>query len=166
MKIIFSHGQESGPWGTKIQRLAKISAERGIEVESVDYTDTMDPDVRVERLVELLTSEGPDVLLAGSSMGGYVSLVASNKAPVRALFLMAPALYISGYKCQTYPSKASFVDIVHGWNDDVIPAENSIRFAGEYNHSLHLIPGNHALSDSLQEVDRLFSDYLDRALMG
>ena len=50
MKVYFSHGKESGPWGTKIKRLAVIAEERGCAVESVDYTDTMDPDLRVERL--------------------------------------------------------------------------------------------------------------------
>ena len=39
---------ESGPWGTKIQRLARIAEQRDLKVESVDYTVTMDPDLRVE----------------------------------------------------------------------------------------------------------------------
>ena len=164
MKIIFSHGMESGPWGTKINRLAKIAAGRQLEIESVDYTDTMDPDIRVERLQNLLHSETNDCLLAGSSMGGYVSLVASENPLVQGLFLMAPALYISGYSCQAHSTKAAVVDIVHGWNDDVIPVENAIRFARESGHSLHLVNGNHALSDVLEDVDRIFSLFLDHVL--
>ena len=164
MKIIFSHGMESGPWGTKIKRLAKIAANRQLEIESVDYTDSMDPDIRVERLSNLLDGEDKDCLLAGSSMGGYVSLVASGSHSIRGLFLMAPALYIPGYGFQAYSTKASVVDIVHGWNDDVVPVENSIRFAKESGHSLHLVNGNHALSDVLEEVDRIFSLFLDRVL--
>ena len=44
MKVYFSHGQESGPWGSKIKRLAAIAKEHDCEVDSVDYTDTKDPD--------------------------------------------------------------------------------------------------------------------------
>jgi alpha/beta superfamily hydrolase len=164
MKIIFSHGMESGPWGTKIKRLAKIAANRQLEIASVDYTDTMDPDARVERLQNLLDSETNDCLLAGSSMGGYVSLVASENHLIQGLFLMAPALYISDYSCQAYSTESSVVDIVHGWNDDVIPVENSIRYARESGHSLHLVKGNHALSDALEDVDRIFSFFLDHVL--
>ena len=164
MKIIFSHGMESGPWGTKIKRLAKIAANRQLEIKSVDYTDTMDPDARVQRLRYLLDNETDDCLLAGSSMGGYVSLVSSGSHLIKGLFLMAPALYMPGYSCQVYSTKASVVDIVHGWNDDVIPVENSIRFARESGHSLHLVNGNHALSDVPDDIDRLFSLFLDHVI--
>ena len=165
MKAIFSHGMESGPWGTKIQRLAKIAETRQLEIESVDYTDTMDADVRVQRLRTLLANEVEDCLLVGSSMGGYVSLVASEDHLVSGLFLMAPALYIPGYSCQTHSTKAPVVDIVHGWHDDVVPVQNSIQFAEESGHTLHLINGNHALSDVLEDVDKLFSLFLDRVLL-
>ncbi len=94
MKVYFSHGKESGPWGTKIKRLAKLSEGMGCAVESVDYTDLMDPDLRVERLLEVLTKKDDSFLLVGSSMGGYVSLVASESVNATAVFLMAPALYI------------------------------------------------------------------------
>ena len=151
---------ESGPWGTKIQRLAHIAEQLGLKVESVDYTDTMDPDVRVDRLLAILDREDEDCVLAGSSMGGYVALAASIEAPVHGVFLMAPALYIPGYKLQDYPTMAPTVEIVHGWNDDVIPAENSIRFAKAAGHKLHLVSGNHALSDVLEDVDRLFELFL------
>ena len=56
MKVYFSHGKESGPRGTKIKRLAAMAETMGCAVDSVDYTDTMDPDLRVERLFEMLAS--------------------------------------------------------------------------------------------------------------
>ena len=77
MKVYFSHGKESGPWGTKIKALAAIAKEHGCKVESVDYTDLASPDARVSRLIELLGSEIDKYVLVGSSMGGYVSLVAA-----------------------------------------------------------------------------------------
>jgi len=163
MKVYFSHGKESGPWGTKIKRLAVIAEERGCSVESVDYTDTMDPDLRVERLLEVLAREEADFVLVGSSMGGYVSLVASESVNAKAVFLMAPALYIPGWEKQAYHSRSSHIEIVHGWSDDVIPVEHSIRYAREADCTLHLISGDHALNDVLAVVEDLFERFLDRA---
>jgi pimeloyl-ACP methyl ester carboxylesterase len=79
MKVIFSHGKESGPWGSKITRLAKIARQHGFEVDSIDYRNIGDTDDRVTRLIEALTCE-EIIILVGSSMGGYVSLVASEEA--------------------------------------------------------------------------------------
>ena len=160
MKVIFSHGKESGPWGTKIRRLAPIAEAAGHSVDSIDYTDTMDPDIRAGRLVDLLAGENSELLLVGSSMGGYVSLVAAEQKPVRAIFLMAPALYIPGWQRQDYDPGGAQVEIVHGWSDDVIPVENSIRFAQQADCSLHLISGDHALNGSLDAIETLFRNFL------
>ena len=162
MKAIFSHGKESGPWGTKITRLAQLAEARGFDVESIDYTDTMDPDLRVERLLERLAAIDEACLMVGSSMGGYVSLAASAEVETCAVFLMAPALYIPGYRRQAYPSLARHIEIVHGWSDVVIPVERSIRYAKTANCSLHLISGDHALNGVLDVVAGLFSGFLEK----
>lgn len=164
MKVVFSHGKESGPWGFKIQRLARIAERQGCAVESIDYTDSMDPDVRVERLLAALQGETDEFVLAGSSMGGYVSLVASEKSGARAIFLMAPALYIPGYRHQDYPSRCKHIEIVHGWSDDIIPVENSIRYAREADCALHLISGDHALNGVIDVVSNLFENFLSASL--
>ena len=162
MKVCFSHGKESGPWGTKIKRLAKIAENMACGVESIDYTDTMNPDLRVERLLGVLANEKDEFILVGSSMGGYVSLVASQELHAEAIFLMAPALYIPGYERQEYRSRCSHIEIVHGWSDDVIPAENSIRYAKEADCTLHLISGDHPLNSSLEVVAGLFERFLEQ----
>ena len=160
MKVYFSHGKESGPWGSKIKRLAVIAREEGFQVESIDYSDLPDPDARVERLVKILRGEGDGFLLVGSSMGGYVSLVASERVNARGIFLLAPALYMQGYGRQTYGSRCPHIEIVHGWSDDIIPTVHSIRFAEEADCPLHLISGDHRLNSSLTTVERIFSQFL------
>ena len=166
MQLVFSHGKESGPWGFKIKRLARLGEARGCAVDSVDYRDCPDPDERVERLLAQLRHEPADTILVGSSMGGYVSLVASAKLAVAGLFLMAPALYLPGYRQQDYASLAAHIEIVHGWGDDVIPAQHSIDFAREAGCVLHLIPGDHPLNTSIATVETLFADFLERVLHG
>lgn len=164
MKAYFSHGKESGPWGTKIKRLAKIAENRGCGVESIDYTDTMDPDLRAERLLGVLAKEQDEFVLVGSSMGGYVSLVASQEVHAAAIFLMAPALYIPGFERQAYRSRCSHIEIVHGWSDDVIPVENSIKYAKQADCTLHLISGDHPLNSSLEVVAGLFDKFLEQVI--
>ncbi len=65
MKVYFSHGKASGPWGTKIKRLAAMAESMDCTVQSIDYTDTMDPDLRVERLLEVLAGETDEFVLVG-----------------------------------------------------------------------------------------------------
>lgn len=159
MKVIFSHGKESGPWGSKIKKLANLAKKYTLNVESIDYTETMDPDLRVEKLIKVLRNEQDEFLLVGSSMGGYVSLVASEQIQAQGLFLLAPALYIPDYKKQTYQSTVR-TEIVHGWSDDIIPFENSVKYAKQANCSLHLISGDHRLYSSLDVVEKLFEQFL------
>lgn len=159
MKVIFSHGKESGPWGTKIRYLADIAEEMGCQIKSIDYSETLDPERRVAILMDALPKDEPEVLLVGSSMGGYVSLVTALQHPVKGIFLLAPAVAMPGYKVQEYPVSCP-VTCVHGWQDEIIPAENILNFAKQLNTTLHLIPGDHRLNDSLKAVGVLFRQFL------
>ena len=164
MNLFFAHGKESGPWGFKIKRLAKVATTKGCSVDSIDYRDTMDPDLRVERLLARLQQETQPFILVGSSMGGYVSLVASASIQTRALFLIAPALYIPSFKTQQYTSTAEHIEVVHGWSDDVIPVQNSIDFARQADCSAHLISGDHPLNSSIESVEAIFVQFLNSVL--
>src|SRR5690554_5830317 len=97
MLVCFAHGKESGPWGTKITRLARIAEKAGWQVMSPDFTDSTDPEARVEKLLTTLATPPRPLLLVGSSMGGYVVTVASEILRPAGLFLMAPAFYLPGY---------------------------------------------------------------------
>ena len=167
MKVYFSHGKESGPWGSKIKRLADKASSLGFSVDSLDYTDSTDPDVRANKLADLLKYETQPFLLVGSSMGGYVSVVAAEQTPPKGIFLLAPALYIPEYQvqqyCQTLDSNVR-VEVVHGWNDNIIPFAHSVRFAQERDCFLHLIPGDHRLNSSIIEVEKLFTQFLGNFL--
>jgi len=164
MNVYFSHGKESGPWGFKIKRLAEIASRAGCRVESIDYTDLMDPDLRVDRLQAVLEKEPGEFVLVGSSMGGYVSLVASETFAAKAVFLMAPALYIPSFNKQQHDSISSHIEIVHGWSDEVIPIEHSIKFARHADCTLHAISADHALNGVIEMVESLFQQFLAKAL--
>lgn len=160
MKVIFSHGKESGPWGRKIKAMAEIAKAKSCNVESVDYSDTLDPEIRANRLIEKLKLERSGIVLVGSSMGGYVSAVAAQDPNVKGVFLLAPALYMSAYIQQEYSIKCKHIEVVHGWNDTIIPYQHSLKFAEESKCSLHLINGDHSLNSSLAEVTAIFEAFL------
>ncbi len=52
--VIATNGKERDPRGTKIKRLAKTADSIGCTVKNFDYTEMMDPDPHVERLLEVL----------------------------------------------------------------------------------------------------------------
>lgn len=161
--IIFSHGKESGPLGRKITRLSEVAQSHGCETFSVDYTSTLNPDERVQLLARHLVEQKDNFIFVGSSMGGYVSTVYAMRNPPTAMYLMAPAFYIPGYAIQKLHSNC-YTEIVHGWQDEVIPINHSIQFAKENNCLLHALPGNHALSNALVDVSRLFDLFISKVL--
>lgn len=165
MIVVFSHGKESGPWGSKIRRLADAATSLGFEVESLDYTGIDDPDARVPLLVKRLANEIKPVVLVGSSMGGYVSTVVAMRRPVSGLFLLAPALYMPGYEVQDYTPMLCPIAVVHGWCDDVIPWNHSVRFAESHRADLHLLDGDHRLNDCLDPVEHLWREFLQNLLL-
>ena len=68
--VLFSHGQESGPWGTKITALAQDARDAGLDVDSIDYRGMPNPAERAAKLVARMRESDDEILLVGSSMGG------------------------------------------------------------------------------------------------
>lgn len=160
--VYFNHGKESGPWGDKITRLAESARKRGFHVESLDYRGIDDPSARVAKLLESEARTAKPLVLVGSSMGAYVAAAASASLRPRGLFLLAPAFYIPLFPIQEPVPHADFVALVHGWNDDVIPFENSVRYAHKFKAALHLVDSDHRLSSQLALIERLFEGFLDQ----
>jgi predicted esterase len=159
MKVIFSHGKETGPRGHKITYLAEIAKTHGYEVDSIDYRASQDPEWRVKHLLEQ-AGKTQGLVLVGSSMGAYVSTVAASQLQAKGLFLMAPAFYLPGYEQQDPQAPKCPVTIVHGWSDEVVPFEHAIRFAQQFKSSLHILNSDHGLGDALQALGELFGDFL------
>jgi surfactin synthase thioesterase subunit len=157
--VCFSHGKESGPWGTKIQALADIARALGWAVESLDYRGMDDPQQRVDTLTGWCHEQTVPVVLAGSSMGGHVATAAAANA--LGLFVVAPAFFVPGYEGLTPKVPACPVTVVHGWHDEVIPWQNSVRFAADSHAKLVLLDGDHGLIGTLDEVCRQFTFFLE-----
>jgi len=158
--VYFSHGQESGPWGRKIRSMAETVRSLGCRAESVDYQDIADPTERVARLVAECRQVQEPLILVGSSMGGHVATAAASDVGAVGLFVLAPAYYMEGLEALTPPAPAIPIVIVHGWRDDVVPVENSIRYAGDCLATLHVVNGDHRLTANLDEINRYLRQFV------
>lgn len=158
--VVFSHGKESGPWGTKILGMAAVARDLNLGVESVDYRGMADPGQRVEKLVQVGGELKGPLVLIGSSMGGHVAAAAAARLAPRALFLLAPAFYIPGFEEYTPQHIAAPTAIVHGWRDDVVPVENSIRWAREHQATLHVLDSDHRMEDQIGPICILLRAFL------
>jgi len=150
--IIFSHGQESGPWGSKIKAMSAAVRALGCAADSVDYQGIADPTERVEKLIDFCADIPAPLVLVGSSMGGHVATAAATKVNASGLFVLAPAYYMTGYEDLTPAAPEIPICIVHGWHDDIVPVENSIRFARACAATLIIVDGDHRLTGNIDEI--------------
>ena len=159
--VIFSHGQESGPWGTKIRAMADAVKQLGCSADSVDYQGIADPTERVDRLLRFCEDIETPIVLVGSSMGGHVATAAAYTVNAVGLFVLAPAYYMPGYEELTPAAPQMPLSIVHGWHDDIVPVDNSIRFARESFATLHIVDGDHRLTANIDEICDLLVRFVE-----
>lgn len=160
--VIFSHGQESGPWGTKITRMAEAVRALGCRADSIDYQGIADPTARVEKLIDSCRDSEERLVLVGSSMGGHVATAAASSLNALGLFVLAPAYYMPGYEALTPPAPNMPFTIVHGWRDDVVPVANSIRYAEAARATLHILDGDHRLTENIDEINTYLLQFIRR----
>ncbi len=164
--VLLSHGLESGPNATKVTALARVAQARGWRSTRPDYLD-LDAtaeveriDDRVNRLVESIVP-GERLVLAGSSMGALISALASLDHPCAGLFLIAPPLRIPGYARELDLAPVA-TTIVHGWHDELIPADEVIAFARARSLPLYLVNDSHRLAGHVEVIAQWFGLFLDQ----
>lgn len=166
---ILSHGFESGPDATKVTALADVAERLGWTHERPDYSDLDamqdvsnlgDVPARLLRLLRIAAdaaARGP-LVLAGSSLGAWISGRTSLEVPVCGLFLMAPPVSMGsapGLDAARVPTS-----IIHGWHDELIPALQVVDWAGPRNARLLLVNDSHRLSDHVQASADAFEQLL------
>lgn len=164
---ILSHGLESGPDATKVTAMAAVAEQRGWRALRPDYRD-LDAahglEVGPQRLARLLdvakTVQGP-LVLAGSSFGAFISGMASLRVETKGLFLLALPLLMRGHDTR-FDAATVPLAIVHGWDDELIPARAVIDFADARRATLHLVADTHRLSDHVEDTASWFGQFLDR----
>lgn len=159
--VAFCHGLHAGPWGSKIQALARVARECGFDVASADCRGLDDPRDRVDRLVEVARPLAGPLALVGSSLGAWTVLAASARLDAALLFLMAPALHLAGLPDPEPEPAAGRIVVVHGWRDEVVPVENVLPFARRHRAETHVFDADHRLLDALPGIERLLAGSLE-----
>lgn len=151
--LLFFHGKESGPFGTKYRKLK----ERFGGVVAPDFQGMN----FVERLyrAEALTRGKEDLVVVGSSFGGLLIARLYTLYPerIKGYVLLAPALHIPGHDILSAPPMS---EVIHGKNDDVVPLSASEAFCEAHGVPLHVVEDDHRLHGSLdlmiECVERVF----------
>ncbi len=155
-QILFLHGRESGPGGTKARWLAERYGAVTPQLETVVVAETM-PAARAA-----VAQHKPDLII-GSSYGGAVAvkllLEGAYNGPV---VLIAPAATKLGGD-RALPDGARVI-IIHGDADDVVPYVDSVALAATGgtgvrlvtvaggDHQLHAILHNGVLAAAIAEL--------------
>jgi len=164
LRIVFSHGQESGPWGTKIKIMASLASSLGCDVTSIDYQGIKEPQDRITKLIKESSSITEPICLVGSSMGGFVATAAAYDVKAVGLFVLAPAYFMQGFDHSLIKPTDIPMEIVHGWDDKIVPVENSIRYAQTQQAKLHILDGDHGLTENIQEINGYFKMFVGQFL--
>lgn len=166
---ILSHGFESGPDATKVTALAAAAERLGWTHERPDYTgfdarrdlsELGDVEARQAHLLSLAAEaaqRGP-LVLAGSSLGAYISARVSLEVPIVALFLMAPPTTMG--RLDNLDAAVVPTSIIHGWDDELIPAQQVVDWAQVRRARLLLVNDTHRLSEHVEASAEAFAQLL------
>jgi alpha/beta superfamily hydrolase len=121
----------------------------------MDYRGMAEPQQRLQHIQAVLAERGDDPaqsVLAGSSLGGWLSAAVSAQQPLLGCFLLAPALGLAGYPETSLSIQAKYTHIIHGWRDDVVIPEPVIEQARLQRLSLRMVDDDHRLHGSLDTI--------------
>lgn len=148
--VILSHGLDSSPGATKVSAMARVAESMGWISERPDYSDIdarrdiREVSARLERLVDRAQAAPKPLVLAGSSMGAFISALATLELECVGLFLIAPPVVLEGYP-QSLDAELLPTTVIHGWGDELIPAGDVVRWAQVRNDRLILVDDTHRL---------------------
>lgn len=99
------------------------------------------------------------MVLAGSSLGAYISARVSLDVPVRGLFLMVPPTAMG--PMPALDAAAVPTSVVHAWDDELIPVQGVIDWARARGDRLLLLKDTHRLADHVEACARAFGELLE-----
>ena len=167
--VVLSHGLESGPDATKVTAMAEAAERLGFVSVRPDYRDLDHAHglggagLRLQRLLEVIDRadrEAP-VILGGSSFGAFISGLASLDRPVAGVFVMALPLSLPGFD-RPFDLAPVPAAVVHGWDDELIPARAVIDFCERRRIDLQLVPDSHRLTEFVMPIAERFGAFLGR----
>lgn len=164
--VILSHGSDSGPEATKVTALARVAQAHGWSTFKPDYREedalgyAGSVPSRVARLLDAIRDAPRPLVLAGSSMGAFVSGLASLRASCDALFLIALPIEIPDCPERFDAARDLPGMLVHGWRDELCPVDAAAGFAREHGMPALLLDDDHRLAGQVAMLERQFALFL------
>jgi pimeloyl-ACP methyl ester carboxylesterase len=159
MKLVFLHGLETGPVGTKSIALRRLAP----ELLAPDCAGIVDIDERLA-VIERELAGHDELLLVGSSYGGLAAVLFASRHPerVRGCVLCAPAVHLLDLaRLRSLPNETV---IIHGRRDDIVPLAASEALAARFPSArLLVVDDEHALGGSVELLVREVGAMLERA---
>ena len=152
-QLVFLHGLESGPHGSKYRLLAGLGLG---EVLSPDCQGVDDPSERL-RIIEAALADRNHLVLVGSSFGGLMALlyVARHPQQVAGVVLCAPAVHRPDLPRPPELPGSLVARVLHGRGDEVVPLADVVAYCEAQALPLTLVDDAHRLADSHVELERL-----------
>ena len=69
---------------------------------------------------------------------------------------------VAGFEALTPQPPRIPICIVHGWHDDIVPVENSIRYARSCSATLHIVDGDHRLTENVEEIKGFLGRFVEK----
>lgn len=166
--VILSHGFNSGPGATKTVALAAVARGLGWRTTCPDFRGDdagglaacVEP--RAARLLAEVRRATRPVMLVGSSMGAFVSVLVALDAACVGLFALALPVAIPDCARRLAPPRGIDAMLVHGYRDAVCPCAAAVEFAREAAAAALLLDDDHALTAHLDVIEAQFAAFLRR----
>ncbi len=145
MQVVFLHGLETGPYGTKYHAL------RGVvpDLLAPDCEGIFDIDERLAVIERELAGKN-ELLLVGSSFGGLAAVLFASRHPERVIGCVLCAPAVEHLDIGTLRHLPVETVILHGRQDDVVPLAASEALAARFATArLLVVEDGHRLASSL-----------------
>jgi pimeloyl-ACP methyl ester carboxylesterase len=152
--LVFLHGLESGPHGSKYQTLSGLGLG---PVLAPDCSGMLDVQERLHKIEDELQGL-QRLVLVGSSFGGLMAVQVALRQPrqVAGLVLCAPALHGARDLGPVPPAPDGIpIRVLHGDADDVVPLPPIAAWCTQYHVPLTVVADGHRLQASHDDLRRL-----------
>ena len=177
-KIVYIHGYQSSPEGTK-----GVLFSRTLRAIALTYRDVPPEDLVIADCLARIKKDinsFNEVVLIGSSLGGLLaSVTALENSNVRQLFLLNPAIMPPGtdidsinsmpkrilkemYFPKLFSKKiSSEIIIFRGSKDEVVTDEWVLPFAQYQEATVHFLADDHRFSKRVDDIVKSIQQYVD-----
>lgn len=164
--VILSHGFNSGPRATKVAALAGVAERQGWQTACPDFraddarglADAVAP--RRARLLAAIVTAARPLVLVGSSMGAFVSVLVAPEVDCGGLFVLALPVAIPACPHALAAPQGARMMLVHGYRDAVCPFPAAIAFARDAGARTLLLDDDHTLVAELAVIEEQFALFL------